>query len=106
MDVSLHFPALADGTRRAIFEAVARSPRSVSELAQDFPVSRPAVSQHLKVLQDAGLVKFERSGTRNVYEVDIEGIRALRAYLDGMWTLALGDLKTVAESSYRKTRSK
>lgn len=100
MDVSRHFPALADDTRRAIFEALARAPRSVGDLARDFPVSRPAVSQHLKVLQAAGLVRFERAGTRNVYEVDLEGMRALRDYLDAMWSLALNDLKNLAEASY------
>jgi DNA-binding transcriptional ArsR family regulator len=105
MDISNCFPALADNTRRAIFEALVREPRSVGELAEDFPVSRPAVSQHLKVLQDAGLVKSERSGTRNVYEVDIEGMRALRSYLDGMWSQAVGNFKQVAEASYRKSRS-
>jgi len=103
MDVSNCFPALADNTRRAIFEALVQEPRSVGELAQNFPVSRPAVSQHLKVLQAAGLVKSERIGTRNVYEVDIEGMRALRAYLDGMWSQALGKLKNLAEASYQNS---
>jgi DNA-binding transcriptional ArsR family regulator len=107
MDVSSQFPALADGTRRAVFEALAAGPRSVAELAAEFPVSRPAVSQHLKVLQDAGLVRFERDGTRNIYEIDPDGLASLRDYLDGLWTRALRDLKSLAESTYRpKHRSK
>jgi DNA-binding transcriptional ArsR family regulator len=106
MDIATQFPALADATRRAIFEAVAQRPRSVAELADESPVSRPAVSQHLRVLQDAGLVRHERQGTRNLYEVDAAGLASLRAYLDGMWTRALDNFKTVAESTYKPSRPK
>jgi DNA-binding transcriptional ArsR family regulator len=108
MDVAAKFPALADSTRRAIFESLARQPRSVALLAEAFPVSRPAVSQHLKVLQDAGLVRFQREGTRNVYEVDPDGLAELRGYLDGLWSRALCDLKALSESTHvpRRTRSK
>jgi len=109
VDVSAQFAALADSTRRAIFEELARQPRSVAELAAGSPVSRPAVSQHLKVLQEAGLVRFERAGARNIYEVDPAGLVKLRNYLDGLWARALRDLKALAESSYHaksKTRSK
>jgi DNA-binding transcriptional ArsR family regulator len=104
MDVSAQLAALADPTRRSIFEALSKHPRSVADLATRFPVSRPAVSQHLKVLQDAALVRFDRDGTRNIYEIDPAGVATLRAYLDGLWTQALRDLKTLAESSYAKPK--
>jgi DNA-binding transcriptional ArsR family regulator len=100
MDVTSKFPALADGTRRAIFESLARSPQSVARLADGFPVSRPAVSQHLRVLQEAGLVRFRREGTRNVYEIDASGLADLRSYLDDLWSHALQDLKSLSESTY------
>jgi DNA-binding transcriptional ArsR family regulator len=108
MDPPLQLAALADPTRRSIFEALARQPRSVAELAADFPVSRPAVSQHLRVLQEAELVRFDRDGTRNIYEIDPAGLASLREYLDGLWTQALRNLKKLAESTYgkRKTRSR
>jgi DNA-binding transcriptional ArsR family regulator len=83
------FSALADPTRRAIFEQVARRPRAVGELADDFPVSRPAVSQHLKVLKDAGLVADRRDGNRRLYSVDARGVEAMRTYLDSFWSDAL-----------------
>jgi DNA-binding transcriptional ArsR family regulator len=83
------FSALADPTRRAIFEQLARGPRAVGELAEQFPVSRPAVSQHLKVLKDAGLVADRREGSRRLYSVDPKGVAALRAYFDTFWTDAL-----------------
>jgi DNA-binding transcriptional ArsR family regulator len=96
--------ALADPTRRAIFERLARRPMSVGELAAGFTVSRPAVSQHLKALKAARLVEHEKSGTQNIYRVDPEGIAALRRYLDNLWTRALPDLKAAAESSYPRSR--
>lgn len=77
--------ALADPTRRSVFEAVARAPNSVGALAQTLPVSRPAVSQHLKVLSDAGLVHVRAEGTRRIYAVRPEGLAELRAYLDQFW---------------------
>jgi DNA-binding transcriptional ArsR family regulator len=83
------FSALADPTRRAIFEQVARRPRAVGELADQFPVSRPAVSQHLKVLKDAGLVADRRDGNRRLYSVDARGVEAMRTYLDSFWSDAL-----------------
>ena len=76
------FSALADPTRRAIFEQLAHGPRPVGELAERFPVSRPAVSQHLRVLKDAGLVADRRDGSRRLYSVDRRGVAAMRAYLD------------------------
>ncbi len=81
--------ALADGTRRAIFKRLAAGPMAVGELARELPVSRPAVSQHLKVLKNAGLVGDRASGTRRLYHVDPDGIAALRAELDTFWDQAL-----------------
>jgi DNA-binding transcriptional ArsR family regulator len=105
-DADPQLSALADPTRRAIFERLAKRPMSVGELAEGLPVSRPAVSQHLRALKDARLVEHERAGTQNIYRVNPEGIAALRRYLDDLWTRALGDLKGAAESSKpRKGRS-
>ncbi|ORW23201.1 ArsR/SmtB family transcription factor [Mycobacterium palustre] len=81
--------ALADGTRRAIVERLAHGPAAVGELARELPVSRPAVSQHLKVLKSAGLVRDRAAGTRRVYQLDPTGLEALRADLDRFWTQAL-----------------
>ena len=89
--------ALGDPTRRAIFERVAEHPQAVVELARELPVSRPAVSQHLKVLKEAGLVVDRPVGTRRVYELDPDGLEALRAQLDRFWTRALANYKAVAE---------
>ncbi len=89
--------ALADPTRRAIFERVARRPRPVGELASELPVSRPAVSQHLKVLREAGLVTTRAEGTRRVYAADTRGIEAVRAYFDQFWNQALAAFKAAAE---------
>lgn len=81
--------ALSDPTRRAVFELVAARPRSVAELARSLPVSQPAVSQHLKVLREAELVRSEKSGARNIYRLDPKGLERLRTWLDGMWGEAL-----------------
>jgi len=89
--------ALADPTRRQVFERLARKALSVGELADGLPVSRPAVSQHLKVLKNAGLVVDERDGTRRVYRVDPRGIEALRNYLDRLWDRALAAFQAAAE---------
>ena len=89
--------ALADPTRRAIFEALAASPRAVVEIARDLPVSRPAVSQHLKVLKDAGLVVDRRAGNRRIYRINLDGLGALRAYLDEFWNDALASYKVAVE---------
>jgi DNA-binding transcriptional ArsR family regulator len=91
------FAALGDPTRRAIFERLAERPRAVGELAREFPVSRPAVSQHLKVLKDAGLVVDRAAGARRIYQVDPAGIGALRAYLDQFWSTALAAYKEAVE---------
>jgi DNA-binding transcriptional ArsR family regulator len=89
--------ALGDPTRRVIFERLADRPRAVGELARELPVSRPAVSQHLKVLKDAGLVTDRQAGTRRIYRLDPDGVGALRAYLDGFWNQALAAFTEVAE---------
>jgi DNA-binding transcriptional ArsR family regulator len=90
--------ALGDPTRRSIFELVATRPQAVGELARELPISRPAVSQHLKVLKDAGLVLDEAVGTRRVYRVDPSGVAALRAYLDQVWDRALAAFAAAVES--------
>jgi DNA-binding transcriptional ArsR family regulator len=89
--------ALGDPTRQAIFERLAGGPLAVGELAAELPVSRPAVSQHLKVLKDAGLVRDRAVGTRRLYSVDPDGLQALRSYLDRFWTTALDAFKEAAE---------
>lgn len=81
--------ALGDPSRRAILRALKLGPRSVTELAAALPVTRPAVSQHLKVLLEAGLVTFERQGTRNLYRLDGQGIAPVRAWADDLWGEAL-----------------
>jgi DNA-binding transcriptional ArsR family regulator len=91
------FTALGDPTRRAIFERLAGGPRAVGELAAEFPVSRPAVSQHLKVLKEAGLVVDEADGSRRVYRVNVAGVEAMRAYLDSFWSDALAAFTEAAE---------
>ncbi|HEY6397871.1 MAG TPA: metalloregulator ArsR/SmtB family transcription factor [Solirubrobacteraceae bacterium] len=93
------FSALADPTRRAIFERLAQGPTAVGELARELPVSRPAVSQHLKVLKEAGLVIDMRAGTRRIYQLDPDGVGALRAYLDRFWTRSLAAFKAAIERS-------
>jgi DNA-binding transcriptional ArsR family regulator len=83
------FAALADPTRRQVFERLASGPAAVGEIAGELPVSRPAVSQHLKVLKEAGLVTDRAEGTRRVYQIDPKGLGALRAWLDQFWAVAL-----------------
>jgi DNA-binding transcriptional ArsR family regulator len=82
--------ALGDWTRRQIFDALKKGPQSVGELAERVPVSRPAVSQHLRVLKDAGLVIDTKQGTRRFYRVDPDGLAGIRAYFDSFWDEALG----------------
>ncbi len=83
------FAALADPTRRQVFERLGVGPAAVGEIASGLPVSRPAVSQHLKVLKEAGLVTDRPDGTRRVYQIDPKGLGALRAWLDQFWAVAL-----------------
>lgn len=88
---------LGDATRRAIFELLAEGPRPVGELARELPVTRPAVSQHLKVLKDAGLVIVRSEGTRNIYQVDARAVAATRGYLDRFWQKSLIAFKDAVE---------
>ena len=89
--------ALGDRTRRAVFERLRSGPRSVGELALGLPVSRPAVSQHLRVLKGAGLVTDERRGTRRLYRIEPDGLSELRAWFDSFWDVALAEFKAAAE---------
>ena len=89
--------ALGDPTRRQVLELLRRGPRSVGELAARLPVSRPAVSQHLRVLKEARLVIDERAGTRRLYRVDPSGLEGLRSYVESFWSDALASFKASAE---------
>jgi DNA-binding transcriptional ArsR family regulator len=95
--------ALADPTRRAIFEAVARRPQAVGELAAGMPVSRPAVSQHLRALKDAQLVADEAVGTRRIYRLDPRGIGMMRDWLDRHWDQALAAFQQFADEEGEKS---
>ena len=95
--------ALGDPTRRAIFERLADRPSPVGELASELPVSRPAVSQHLKVLKEAGLVTDQPAGTRRIYQLDPDGVGALRSYLDRFWRKTLAAYKAAVESTEENT---
>ena len=94
------FAALADPTRREVFERLGRGPRAVGELAAGLPVSRPAVSQHLKVLKEAGLVTDRPDGARRVYQIDPQGLGQIRAWLDQFWDVALDAFKAEAERDH------
>jgi DNA-binding transcriptional ArsR family regulator len=94
--------ALADPTRRVIFELVAERPSAVVDLAGALPISRPAVSQHLKVLKDAGLVSARAEGNRRIYQADPEGLAELRGYLEQFWTKALHSYKALIEQQPRE----
>jgi DNA-binding transcriptional ArsR family regulator len=91
------FAALADPTRRAVLERVAQRPRTVGAIAAELPVSRPAVSQHLKVLKDARLVIDEARGTSRIYRIDPKGLGPIRRWLDQQWERSLHNFKTIAE---------
>src|SRR5581483_1211359 len=93
--------ALGDPTRRAILEQLLSGPKPVGEIAKRFPVSRPAISQHLAVLKRAQLVADRAQGTRRVYQVNLQGIEAMRAYLDRFWHDALAAFKRAGEESHR-----
>ena len=96
--------ALADPTRREVFERLRGGPLAVGEIAAALPVSRPAVSQHLRVLKEAGLVTERKDGTRRLYRVDPTGVAALRDYFDGFWTDALAAFKAAAEAEQKEER--
>lgn len=100
------FVALADPTRRTVFERLRKGPRAVGDLAHGLPVSRPAVSQHLKVLKEARLVTAYRDGARQFYAIDTQGLSALRDYVDSFWGDALGAFKAYAEQEAPKKRSR
>ena len=89
--------ALGDPTRRAIFESLARKPKPVGELADELPVSRPAVSQHLRVLKEAGLATDRAAGTRRIYQIRQQGVQAIHGYLDQMWGQAMAGFQAEAE---------
>ncbi len=91
--------ALADPTRREIFERLKRKSASVGDLAEGLPVSRPAVSQHLKVLKGAGLVKEKRDGVQRIYQVDVRGLAELRRYVDSLWTDVLTSFEKAANDN-------
>jgi DNA-binding transcriptional ArsR family regulator len=95
-DSALH--ALGDPTRLAVFERIVARPRAVGELAAELPVTRPAVSQHLKVLKDAGLVVDRVDGARRIYQLNPAGVEAIRDWLDGFWNEALAAFKRAAEA--------
>ena len=93
------FAALADPTRRQVFERLARKPLSVGAIAEELPVSRPAVSQHLKILKDAGLVSERAAGTRRIYRLNPAAVAALRDQLDAFWRRALEGYADVVDSA-------
>jgi DNA-binding transcriptional ArsR family regulator len=93
--------ALGDPTRRAIFERLRSGPLAVGEIAGELPISRPAVSQHLRVLKEAGLVTERQNGTRRFYRVDPDGVARLRTYFDEFWNEALAAFKAAAEDERR-----
>src|SRR3954471_7207609 len=94
--------ALGDRTRRGIFEQLRSGPRAVGEIADELPVSRPAVSQHLRVLKEARLVTERREGTRRLYRLDPDGVGEVRDYFDDFWSEALASFKAAAENERRK----
>jgi DNA-binding transcriptional ArsR family regulator len=105
MDIAMDgWTALGDPTRRAIFERLAERPRAVGELARELPVSRPAVSQHLRVLKEARLVTERPEGTRRIYRLDPTGVNALRADLERYWGRALAAYKTIVEQGNEEDR--
>ena len=96
--------ALADPTRRAVFERVAQAPAAVGEIASGMPVSRPAVSQHLKILKDAGLVAETALGTRRIYRIDPRGIGAMRDWLDQFWKTSLENFAAYADAQAKEEK--
>ena len=97
--------ALGNPTRRAIVRLLGRGPKPVGEIAAELPISRPAVSKHLRVLEHAGLVRHEPHGTRNVFRLDRPGFDSARAWLDSFWEHALARFAIVAENTRRRRRN-
>jgi DNA-binding transcriptional ArsR family regulator len=102
MAYALAMDALGDGTRREILERLRRGPLAVGELAKQLPVSRPAVSQHLRVLKEAGLVTERRNGTRHLYRVNTDGLAEVRDYLESFWSDVLAAFEAAAEAEAEK----
>jgi DNA-binding transcriptional ArsR family regulator len=100
------YSALYDPTRRAVLERLRDGPRSVGEIARGLPVTRPAVSQHLKVLKEAGLVDDRSEGTRRIYQIDPKGLGAMRAWLDQFWTTALDAFAAEVERTVKGKEDK
>ncbi len=98
------FEALGDGNRQAIVQLLGDGPRSVGELAEQLPISRPAVSRHLRLLSDAGLVSAQAEGTRRLYSLHDEGVEVVRAYLAEVWGEAFGRFRLLAENTDRSER--
>ena len=96
------FAALGDPTRLEVFRLLSRAPLSVAEIAVQLPVSRPAVSQHLKVLADAGLVAYETVGTRNIYRPNSDTVSSLRDFIDSLWDVGLARFQAAAEAAARQ----
>jgi DNA-binding transcriptional ArsR family regulator len=106
-DVGTVLAALAEPTRRAILECLRQAPRSVMDIAENFDISRPAVSQHLRILEDAGLLRSQRDGRQNFYGVDMTGMAVLRKYVESFWDDVLGAFHAAAlERSARRRRSR
>src|SRR5476649_1781822 len=102
INYNLAFNALGDPTRRFIFEKLQHGPLSVVHIAEGMAVSRPAVSQHLKVLKEAKLISISSKGTKNIYQIEREGIIAMRNYLDKFWEDALSAFKLLAEQTEKQ----
>jgi len=100
----LAFNALGDPTRRAVFKKLEKGPLSVVHIAEGLPVSRPAVSQHLKILCEAKLISMEQKGTRSIYRIEYEGVRAMRDFLDHFWEDALHNFKKLAEETEKRKK--
>jgi DNA-binding transcriptional ArsR family regulator len=97
---------LADPTRRAIVDQLRAGPRPVGQLAANLPVSRPAVSKHLRLMKEAGVVRMTEQGTRNLYELDLRTLDEVRRFLDSFWEASLASFKNAAESSTNKGRTR
>lgn len=95
---------LADPTRQILVERLRSGPLPVGKLAADLPVSRPAVSKHLRLMRDTGVVRMKEEGTRNLYELDLEALDEVRRYLDGFWDASLKRFKGAAEASWQRTK--
>lgn len=104
MNSNAAFNALGDPTRRAIFEKLHKQPLAVVDIADGLPISRPAVSQHLKVLKEAKLVTLKTVGNNNIYELNREGILAMRNYLDKFWGDALANFKALTEQTEKEKK--